>query len=164
VDELVDIVSKNGNLLLDITPTAEGVIPEPVVERLLAIGEWLAVNGEAIYGTRPWKLFGEGPTQIKGGMFGEEKIPDFVAQDIRFTSRWITLYAIALDWPQNVPDLVIKSLNTNDALLAKGEIANLSLLGSDAKLSWEHNGEGLRINLPREKPGAFAYVFKILLN
>jgi alpha-L-fucosidase len=164
VDELVDIVSKNGSFLLDLTPTAEGVIPEPVVERLLAIGEWLTVNGEAIYGTRPWKLFGEGPTQVKSGMFGEEKTPDFTAQDIRFTSRWKTLYAIALDWPQNTADMVIKSLNTNDALLTKGEIANISLLGSDAKLSWQHSREGLEIVLPREKPGAFAYVFKILLN
>ena len=164
VDELVDIASKNGSLLLDITPTAEGVIPEPVVERLLAIGHWLTVNGEAIYGTRPWKVFGEGPTQIKSGMFGEEKTPDFTAQDVRFTSRWKTLYAIALDWPQNTADMVIKSLNTNDALLAKGEITNISLLGSDAKLSWQHNSEGLRIVLPREKPGAFSYVFKVLLN
>ena len=164
VDELVDIVSKNGSFLLDIAPTAEGVIPEPVVERLLAIGKWLGVNGEAIYGTRPWKLFGEGPTQIKAGMFGEEKTPDFTAQDIRFTSRWKTLYAITLDWPQNSAELVIKSLNTKDALLAQSEIADVSLLGSDAKLSWQHNGEGLRIELPREKPGAFAYVFKILLN
>lgn len=81
VDELVDIVSKNGCFLLDLTPTAEGVIPEPVVERLLAIGEWLTVNGEAIYGTRPWKLFGEGPTEIESGMFGEEKTPDFTAQE-----------------------------------------------------------------------------------
>ena len=164
VGELVDIVSKNGNLLLDITPTAEGVFPQPVVERLLAIGRWLTVNGEAIYGTRPWKIFGEGPTQIKGGMFGEEKIPDFGAQDIRFTTRWKTLYAIALGWPQNPLHLLIKSLNTIDALLAKGEIANVSLLGSDAKLSWEHNAEGLRIDLPGEESGTFACAFKILLN
>jgi alpha-L-fucosidase len=164
VGEMVDIVSKNGSFLLDITPTAEGVFPQPVVERLLAIGEWLSVNGEAIYATRPWKIFGEGPTQIKGGMFGEEKTPEFVAQDIRFTSRWKTLYAIALGWPQNAPHLVIKSLNTRDALLAQGEIAHVNLLGSDAKLSWEHNAEGLRIALPPEKPNALAYTFKILLN
>jgi alpha-L-fucosidase len=163
VGELVDIVSKNGNLLLDITPTAEGVMPEAVVERLLAIGKWLEVNGEAIYGTRPWKVFGEGPTQVKDGMFGEEKIPDFVAQDIRFTSRWKTLYAIALDWP-SAPNLLIKSLNTRDRLLAKGEIANISLLSSDAKLTWQHDAEGLKINLPPGKPGAFAHVFKVLLN
>ncbi len=164
VDMLVDIVSKNGGLLLDITPTADGVIPEPVVERLLAIGKWLETNGEAIYGTRPRKIFGEGPTQIKPGMFGEEKTPDFTAQDIRFTSRWKTLYAVALDWPGNSADLLIKSLNTSGALLAKGEIANISLLGSDAKLSWQHDAEGLRITIPPHKPGDFAYAFKILLN
>jgi len=164
VDQLVDTVSKNGNLLLDVTPTAEGVIPEAVRERLLAIGKWMTVNGEAIYGTRPWKLYGEGPTHVQGGAFGEEKSPDFTARDIRFTSRWKTLYAIALDWPQNVGELVIKSLNTNGASLAKGQIASVSLLGSDAKLSWEHGAEGLKIGLPTQKPGDFAFAFKILLN
>ena len=163
VGELVDIVSKNGNLLLDITPTAEGVMPAAVVERLLAIGHWLDVNGEAIYGTRPWKTFGEGPTPVKGGMFGEEKVPDFTAQDIRFTSRWKTLYAVALDRP-SAPDVLIKSLGTRNRLIGKSEIAHISLLGSDAKLSWQHDDEGLRVSLPPENPGAFAYAFKILLN
>lgn len=163
VDELVDIVSKNGNLLLDITPTANGVIPEPVEQRLLAIGAWLDVNGEAIYHTRPWKVLGEGPTQIAPGMFGEEKTPDFTAGDVRFTSRGRTLYAIVLDWPQHTPELVIKSLNTNDALLAKDEIANITLLGYDQKLTWRHDAEALRIKLPSQKPGNFAYTFKILL-
>lgn len=163
VTELVDIVSKNGSLLLDVTPTAEGVMPEPVVERLLAIGQWLAVNGEAIYGTRPWKVFGEGPTQIKPGMFGEEKTLDFAAQDIRFTTRGKTLYAFALAWPQNSTELLIKSLNTYDALVEKGEIANVSLLGGDAELSWQHDGEGLLITLPGKKPGDLAFVFKIRL-
>ena len=69
VGGLVDIVSKNGNLLLDITPTSRGVIPEPVVERLLAVGRRLEVNGEAIYGSRPWKIFGEGPTRVTPGAF-----------------------------------------------------------------------------------------------
>ncbi len=164
VTELVDIVSKNGNLLLDITPAADGVIPEPVVERLLAIGKWLEVNGEAIYGTRPWKIFGEGPTHVKSGNFGEEKSVDFGAEDIRFTSRPKTLYATALDWPANGSELVIKSLGTRANLLAKGEIANASLLGSDAKLIWKQNEEGLRITLPPKRSGEFAYVLKLSLN
>jgi len=140
------------------------VFPQAVVERLLAIGEWLSVNGEAIYGTRPWKTFGEGPTQVKSGMFGEEHIPDFGAEDIRFTSRWKTLYAIALDLPSNTPHLLIKSLNTHNALLAKGEIADVSLLGSDSKFSWEHSDAGLKISLLPAMAPALAYVFKILLN
>jgi alpha-L-fucosidase len=156
-------VSKNGNLLLDITPTADGVIPQPVEQRLRAIGAWLDVNGEAIYGTRPWKVFGEGPTQIKPGPFGERESPDFTAQDIRFTRREKTLYAIALGWPQSTPELAIKSLNAHDALIAKDEVADVSLLGSDQKISWDHNAEGLKIQLPSQKIGNLAYTFKILL-
>jgi len=163
VKQLVDTVSKNGNLLLDITPTADGVIPEPVEQRLRSIGAWLEVNSEAIYGTRPWKVFGEGPTQIKAGAFGERESPDFTAQDIRFTSRARTLYAIALGWPQNTPELVIKSLTARSAFLAKDEIADVSLLGSDQKISWDHDAEGLKIKLPLQKVGNFAYTFKILL-
>jgi alpha-L-fucosidase len=163
VHELVDIVSKNGNLVLDITPTAWGVIPEPVVGHLLAIGQWLALNGEAVYGTRPWKIYGEGPTRIKSGSFGETMTPNFVAQDIRFTSRGKTLYATALGWPQNTSELVIKSLATSGVLLSTGEIANVSMLGSGAKLSWQHKPEGLRITLPQERPCNFAYVFKLSL-
>jgi alpha-L-fucosidase len=161
---LVDIVSKNGALLLDVNPAADGVMPEPTVERLLAIGEWLRVNGEAIYGTRPWKVYGEGPTEVKPGSFGEMKTSEFTASDFRFTSRWKTLYAIALGWPQDAPELIMKSPNINDKLLAKGEITNIALLGSDEKLTWRHDAEGLKINLPAQKPGNYAHVFKILLN
>jgi alpha-L-fucosidase len=161
VDQLVDIVSKNGSLLLDITPTADGIIPQPVEQRLRAIGAWLDVNGEAIYGTRPWKVFGEGPTQIKPGSFGEKATADFTAEDVRFTSRGRTLYAIVLDWPQNSSELVVKTLNTRDALVAKDEIAAISFLASDQKISWEHAPEGLKIKLPAQKVGDFAYAFKI---
>jgi len=163
VTELVDIVSRNGNLLLCIPPAADGVIQQPVVERLHAIGDWLAVNGEAIYGTRTWKVYGEGPTRVKGGNFGDEKSVNFVAEDIRFTTRGKALYATALDWPADGKELVIKSLGARANLLAKEQIANVSLLGSDAKLSWKQNEEDLRISLPPQRTGDFAYVFKLAL-
>ncbi len=162
IGQLVDIVSKNGHLLLNINPAADGVIPEPTVERLLAIGRWLDVNGEAIYGTRPWNIFGEGPTKIKAGTFGEKQTPEFTAQDIRFTSRWKTVYAIVLDWPAE-RELVIKTLTTNGGPIAQGEIAHVSLLGSDASLDYVHSSEGLRIPLPLRKPCDWAVAFKILL-
>jgi len=89
-------------------------------------------------------------------------------QDIRFTSRWKTLYVIALGWPKETRQLVVKSLNSplngQDALLAKDEIARVSLLGSDAELHWQHESTGLKIQLPPKRPGDFAYVFKLLLN
>ena len=164
IGQLIDIVSKNGTLLLDINPASDGVMPEPTVERLLAIGEWLRVNGEAIYGTRPWKTYGEGPTLVQSGEFSETKTSEFTADDFRFTSRWKTLYAIACGWPDGKTDVTIKSLNSEGKLLSKGEIANISVLGSDEKLTWQHDAGGLKIKLPTQKPGDYAFVYKILLS
>ena len=164
ITQLVDVVSSNGTLLLDINPTAEGVMPEPTVERLLAMGDWLRVNGEAIYGTRPWKVKGEGPTEVKPGEFSETKTADLTANDIRFTSRWKTLYAISCGWPEDRPELLIKTLRTGGKLLAKGEIASVTLLGCNEKLTWQHDAEGLKIQLPARKAGDYAYAYKILLN
>jgi len=110
VDDLVDIVSKNGCLLLNIGPKSDGTIPEHEQEMLLDIGRWLKLNGEAIYGLRPWEVFGEGPTQIKEGAMGERsRKGGFTAEDIRFTTKGKTLYAIPLDWPAN-GTVTIKSL------------------------------------------------------
>ena len=164
ITDLIDIVSKNGCLLLNIPPAADGVIPEPVVERLLAIGKWLDVNGEAIYGTRPWKTYGEGPTQVKSGDFSDDKAVEYGPKDLRFTSRWKTLYAIALGWPKESNELVIQSLGTRSNLLAKGEIAHISLLGSDANLKWQQDADALRIALPQKQSSDSAYVFKLNLN
>jgi alpha-L-fucosidase len=164
VGQLIDVASQNGTLLLDVNPEADGVMPQATVDRLLAIGAWLQTNGEAIYGTRPWKIFGEGPTLAKSGEFVETKTPEFSAGDFRFTSRWKTVYVFAFAWPQEKREFLIKSLNTHDRLLAEGEIAHIELLGSDEKIVWRHDAEGLRINLTARRPNELASVFKILLN
>jgi len=159
VDELADIVSKNGGLLLNVGPRSDGTIPEEVQTILLQIGKWLGVNGEAIYGTRPWKVSGEGPTQVVGGSFKDTEGKPFTGEDIRFTSKGDTLYAIALAWPEK-GKLTIKSLaaGTPDT---KREIKSVQLLGSKAALKWTRSAQGLVIELPAQKPCDYAFVFKI---
>ncbi len=159
VDDLVDIVSKNGALLLNIGPRPDGTIPEPEEKILLEIGRWLALNGEAIYGTRPWKVFGEGPTEVMGGSFSDTRRKPFTGQDIRFTTRRDTLYATALAWPEN-GKLTIKSLAAGSEL-TRQEITKVELLGSTAPLRWSRDANGLTIDLPEQKPCEHAFVFRI---
>ena len=83
---LVDIVSKNGNLLLSIPVRGDGTIDDDEVAFLHSMANWMAVNGEGIFGTRPWKIYGEGPTQVSGGMFNEQKV-HYTAEDLRFTTK-----------------------------------------------------------------------------
>jgi len=160
IDELVDIVSKNGCLLLNIGPKPDGTIPQPQEKILLEIGKWLNVNGEAIYGTRYWKVFGEGPTKIISGHLKEKRHEPYTAEDIRFTVKDNVLYAIALDWPQD--QLRIKSLGTSLTLCTK-EITDVKLLGSDQKLQWSRNADCLTIEMPAKKPCEYACAFRITL-
>lgn len=160
IDFLVDVVSKNGALLLNIPPTADGIIPEDVKTRLLEIGAWLKINGEAIYGTRPWKIYGEGPQKIVEGHLSENKNPGAGAEDIRFTSKENYLYAIALDWPKG--KMLIKSFAKEKGLLDK-TIQKVELLGSPQKLTWQLKKEGLHIQLPDQKPCTHAFVIKLTL-
>ena len=159
IGDLVDIVSKNGALLLNIGPRSDGTIPEPEQEILLEIGRWLAINGEAIYGTRPWKVFGEGPTEVVSGSFADTKRTAFGSRDFRFTRKGNTLYAIALGWPED-GKLTVKTLATglpNRPL----HIARVDLLGCEPPLNWTWNGEGLHIDMPSEKPCEHAFSLKI---
>jgi alpha-L-fucosidase len=158
VDDLVDIVSKNGSLLLNIGPRSDGTIPDPEVAMLKAIGGWLRVNGEAIYGTRPWTRFGEGPTQIVEGPFADTKRKPFTSQDVRFTTRGAVLYATVLDWPSD-NRILIKSL-ANGAVNAS-TITAVELLGATAPLTWSQQADGLHVQLPVTHPSDYALSLRI---
>ncbi len=157
VHDLIDIVSKNGNLLLNIGPRADGTLTEAQKNVLLSIGEWLEVNGEAIYGTRCWKKFGEGNAEPTKGSFTDNQATVYTTQDIRFTTKGNDFYAIVLNWGDS--DLLIKSLDKH--AIADANIQNIVLLGSQEKLNWEQTTEGLKITFPKQKPCEYAYSFKI---
>jgi alpha-L-fucosidase len=158
IGDLVDVVSKNGALLLNIGPRPDGTIPEPEQQILREIGRWLALNGEAIYSTRPWKVFGEGPTQISEGAFTDTKRTAFTGQDIRFTTKGDILYAIVLAWPGK--ECTIKSLGTTTKLW-NGKVGELELLGDEGRLEWSQNENGLTVKMPDKKPCDHAFVLKI---
>jgi alpha-L-fucosidase len=161
VHQLADIVSKNGNLLLNIGPRADGTIPEEVQLTLLDVGAWLKVNGEAIYGTRPWKVYGEGPTKVAAGSFYDTAIQPYTAEDFRFTEKDGVLYAIELGWPSN-HEAVIHSLSP--ATLEGGkQIQSIRLLGSAGILSFEERPDGLHVRLPERPVGKYAHAIRIEL-
>lgn len=153
VDYLSDIVSKGGNLLINIGPKADGTIPEVMQDRLKGIGAWLSVNGEAIYGTRPWKIYGEGPTVKEVGSWGRKNAEyAFKANDVRFTRKGNVLYVILLEWPGN--QITLKSFQDTN-------IQNISMLGSNEKISWKQiNGE-TTFSLPSVPVSPYANVLKL---
>ena len=157
IGDLVDVVSKNGALLLNIGPKPDGTIPEPEQNMLLEIGDWLNINGEAIYGAQPWKIFGEGPTQVLEGAFTDTKRAVFTSQDIRFTSHGNALYAICLAPPTQ--SVRIKSLAPELRLLTE-QILSVRQLGSPASLVWTRDADGLAIT-PNPAPAGHACVSKI---
>lgn len=156
VHNLVDNVSKNGYLLLNVGPRADGTIPDEAKKCLAGMGDWLKINGEAIFETMPWVKYGEGPTKMESaGMFSEQHEVQYTPQDIRFTCRDNLLYATCLGWPEH--RVTIKSMKK----LYPGEVESVRMLGLDKELAWSLTEDGLEIDVPNEKPCENAFVFKI---
>ena len=153
IQMLVDIVSKNGNLLLNIVQTPEGDLEPDILSILEEIAVWTAANGEGIYGTRPWKIYGEGPStsknQPKGQFGGLSDVREYESTDIRFTTKEDTLYAFCLNTPTN--SIIINSLGKNSGLM-DSKLKSVSMLGSEEKLSWKQESESLVIDLPSKLP------------
>ncbi len=165
IQMLCDIVSKNGDLLLNIPVRGDGSIDDKEQAVLEGIGAWMDVNKECIFDTRPWKVFGEGPASEGAALsaqgFNEGKGKPFTGEDVRFTTNGNALYAIVLGTPQQ--DLQIKSLGTAAKLLDKN-IGEITLLGSDEKVQWSQSTEALNIKVPGKTPNDIAVVFKITSN
>jgi alpha-L-fucosidase len=156
ITRLCDIVSKNGNLLLSIPLRGDGSIDEDERQFLTQLAAWMSLNGEALFGTRPWRVFGEGPTRVKAGQFGEAGESEFTAEDIRFTQKGETLFAVVLDRPA-AASITFKSLGA----ATPGTVERVALVASGTPLSFRRDAAGLTVNLPANLPGEHVFAFKI---
>jgi alpha-L-fucosidase len=152
---LVDIVSKNGALLLNIGPDKEGVIPHQAADILLAMGKWLAASGDAIYGTRPWKIYGEGPTKTAAGSFKDTDTKPYTPADIRFTTKNGTLYVIALATPADGV-VHVKSL-------AKVPVTGVKRLGSSQAATFQQTAGELTIHSAAGSASQYPVAFAVSL-
>jgi alpha-L-fucosidase len=150
IQTLVDVVSKNGNLLLNIGPKADGTIPDKDREILGEIGRWMKVNSEAITGAKVWRRSMEGPTRNKEGQFQDSAQLEFTPEDFRFTVNHGNIYAVCMKCPKD-GDFLIKSLkNSDDQNMPEfhGIIENVDVLGYDGKAKWFVTSDGLKVTAP----------------
>ncbi|MDR1746185.1 MAG: alpha-L-fucosidase [Tannerella sp.] len=167
IQMLVDIVSKNGNLLLNVVQTPEGDLEQDVLNILEGIASWMAVNNASIYGTRPWKIFGEGPSlsgQQEKAPYGHidnavKDVRKYLPGDIRFTLKGNTLYVFSMEIPEG--DLHVKSLGLKAETGQK--VKSINLLGSQEKIRWTQNDDELVIHKPSQTPSRPTVVFAIKL-
>ena len=156
IHTLIDIISKNGNLVVNIPVKGDGTIDSDERAFLEAIATWIPKHGEAIYGTRPFVVFGEGPADIVTGRFNEKSQRAYTAEDIRFTRKGETVYAFALGWPAN-GKLLIKTLARGASALPT-PIQRVELIGA-GPLTFTQDATGLTLNLPDKAPNPYAYAF-----
>jgi alpha-L-fucosidase len=165
---LIDLVARGGVFLLSLTPKGDGSIPDEEIAIMKGIGRWMKVNGESIHATRPWKIPAEGPAEMLE--YNAEKKRDdwnyrqpFTSQDIRFTQSkdGKTLYATALNWPEN-GKIVVKSLAEGSEYYP-GKISSVEMVGLKEPVKWKRTADGLEITFPQEKPSdwEWAYAFRI---
>lgn len=156
ITDLIDVVSKNGNLLLNIGPEADGTIAPEIRQVLLQMGAWLKVNGEAIYATRPWVLYGEGPTVAPPGR--EDPTRTYTSADLRFTAKGRVLYVLGLARPADGA-LLVKTLYSGSPYLSRA-LTRVTLLGTGDAVRWAQTASGLAVQLPAARD-ALPYVLKI---
>jgi len=164
LNQLIDIVSKNGNLLLNIGPKPDGTIPEQIQTTLKEMGVWLKANGESIYATTPWKVYGEGPTKVVEGAFHDQDTKPYTNEDFRFTAKGNTVYAIGMACPADAASNFAAIHALGSAKEAKGlTLESVELIGSSEKLTWLQTPEALNVKLPPSANCKYAYVLKILV-
>ena len=158
---LVDIVSKNGNLMLNFPLPNSGMLDDRELKVLSGITQWMSINGEAIFASRPWKISGQAAapsTAAEDTMFNKGKRKPFTAEDIRFTTTGHRLYAFLMGWPQK--ETVIAPLAAGSKY-APGKVEHVELLGFPGKLKWTRDESGLRVQMPEQKPSEYAVALKI---
>ena len=159
---LIDIVSKNGQLLLNISPTADGVIPQAQRQSLLEMGRWLRANGEAIYDTRPFITYGEGPKRMSGSGHFTEMTGEYNQENIRFTRNGNSVYAMQLGWPGSQVETTIKSISSKtfpDLVITK-----VSVVDSAENINWQLTKDGLVVTTPFKASNKIAIAYKIETN
>ncbi|MEH6550572.1 MAG: alpha-L-fucosidase [Pseudomonadales bacterium] len=159
IDKFIDIVSKNGNMLLNIPIRADGTLDDDTEQVLEGMGGWLEVNGEAIYGSRPWYMYGEGPTTE---IDHRATRSPYTRKDIRFTTNNGKLYAMILDWPGAGKKFTIQNITAMNTRI--GKVTAVDMLGADGPLVWEQSGDGLVITMPKDKPNDIAYTLRITID
>ncbi len=165
IDMLVDIVSRNGNLMLNFPLPNSGALDDRELKILDEITRWMAVNSEGIYGTRPWKIFGDGPVATASvppagarSRFNERNRADLTAEEVRFTTKGKLIYAFVMDWPGQ--RTVIKPLAANSRV-ERVKVDNVELLGFKGKVTWTQDEQGLSVQMPEQRPCEHAIALKV---
>ncbi|MEM4528011.1 MAG: alpha-L-fucosidase, partial [Desulfurococcaceae archaeon] len=164
IAHMADVVSKNGVFLLNIGPRPDGTIPEESIRILLDIGEWFKLYGESIYGSSPWRIYGEGPMEMsREGFFTENELV-FTGNDVRYTLRnyypgHSCIYAIVLGRPGE--EIVLRAF-TEHMKLSENEILDVSILGIGKKPEWSIDMDGLRLKIPVNEIKRYPCVIRII--